>query len=188
MPDFAPNFTARYKYRYSTLGLTHTQQWRIARGAGVVGLNNMILKVNAFLNALTNARSIDWTVISAAYAVEDSDIFVPAGAPTPAAGVVPVPANPLSQSILSMGFVGRSNLGQKARLFIYGTSSFSPENSAVFGDDFRVTSGEDAIISAAVAVLNNGSPNVVASDNAGVGWYSYVNTKYNDFWLRQLRG
>lgn len=187
MADFAPNFTARYKFVYSSLGLTHTSQWRIARGAGVAGLNQMVAKIEAFLNAFTSSRYTDWTVLSASYAVEDSDIFLAAGAPSPAAGTATIPSNPLSQSILSLGFVGRSNLGQKARLFIYGAGIFGPEENVATGDNFRVTAAENGAVSAAVAVLNNGSPNIVASDNANVGWYSYVNTKFNDFWLRSIR-
>lgn len=187
MADFAPNFTARYKVSYSSLGLNHKMQFRIARDAGVTGLNNMVLKVTAFLDALQNARYTDWTVLSAEYSAEDSDIFLPAAAPTPVAGLADIPTNPKSQSIVTTGFVGRSNLGQKARLFVYGMGVFGPEDNVDFGDDFRVTSSENNVISDAIAVLNNGSPNIVASDDAVVGWYSYANIKFNDYWLGQIR-
>lgn len=186
MADFAPNFTARYRVRYSVLGHTHTMQWRIARGAGVAGLNAMILKVAAFLNAMTVSRYTDWTVLGATYAAEDSDIFLPAGAPTVSAGTATIPTDPLSESILSTGFVGRSVLGQKARVFVYGVAT-GPEIAAASVDNFRLTAAESTEINNAVVVLNNGSPNVVASDDANVSWYSYANTKYNDFWLRSIR-
>jgi len=162
-------------------------QWRIARGAGVTGLNNMVAKVTAFLDALADNRYTDWTVISATYAPEDSDIFLPAAAPTPVAGTATIPTDFLSQSIFSLGFVGRSSAGQKARVFVYGTN-FDPESGVVIADNFRVTAAEATQIDDAVTVLNNGSPNVVGSDDEVVGWYSYANGKYNDFWLRQVRG
>jgi hypothetical protein len=187
MADFAPNFTARYKLRYSTVGLTHTMQWRIARGAGVTGLNNMILKVAAFLNVFVVQRYTDWTALSATYAPEDSDIFLPAAVPTVAAGTAVIPANPKSESILSVGFVGRSNLGQKARLFVYGMA-MGPVPTEPTADDFRLTAAEAAVVGSGVTILNNGSPNIVASDDAVVGWYSYANLKFNDYWLRQIRG
>lgn len=186
MADFAPNFTARYRLRYSTLGHTHTQQWRIARGAGVAGLNNMILKVAAFWAALQSNLWNDVTFLSATYAAEDSDIFLPAAVPAAPTGALTPPANPISQSIVSTGFVGRSNAGQKARVFVYGVAT-SPEETSSLGDDFRLSGAESANVNAAVVVLNNGSPNVVGSDDNGVSWYNYANIKYNDYWLRRIR-
>jgi len=186
MPDFAPNFTARYTLVYSSLGHVHKNLWRIARGAGVAGLNNTILKAAAFYNALTAARYTDWTAISATYQAEDSDVSVPAAVPTINAGTGVIPAQAKSQGIVSTCFPGRSNLGQKARLFVYGMST-GPEDQVTPSDDFRLTAAENALINAAVVVLNNGSPNLVASDNAVVGWYTYADIKFNDHWLRKIR-
>jgi len=187
MADFAPSFTARYKLRYSSLSHTHVEMWRIARGAGATGLSNMILKVAAFLNTVTAARYTDFTLLSATYAPEDSDIFLAAALPSGvSAGTVAVPANPLSQSTLSLSFVGRSLAGQKARMFLYGCD-LSPEVASASLDNFRVTSAENGAILNAIAVLNNGSPNIVASDGNNVTWYAYANTKYNDFWVRKSR-
>ena len=186
MADFAPNFTARYRLKYTVMGKTHTQQWRIARGAGVTGLNNMILKVAAFWAALPTILYSSLAFVSATYAPEDSDVFLPAAVPTQPTGALAAPAQPLSQSILATSFVGRSNLGQKARVFIYGLA-VGPEDSATTGDNFRTTGAESTPINNAVVVLNNGSPNIVASDNAVVGWYVYCNQKYNDYWLRKVR-
>jgi hypothetical protein len=159
--------------------------WRVARGT--VNLVPLIAKINAFLNALTAARYTDFTILGAASAPEDSDIFLPATPPTPAAGTAVIPANPISQSILSTGWVGRSTLGQKARMFLWGAAILGPEDTAGFADNFRLTTAENGAVSAAVAVLNNGSPNLVASDNAVATWYPYTNLKYNDFWLRSIR-
>jgi hypothetical protein len=187
MADFAPNFTARYKLRYSSLSLTHTMQWRIARGAGATGLSNMILKVAGFLAQLAPGRYTDWTMLSATYAPEDSDIFLPAALPVGiGAGAATISGNPKSDSIVSLGFVGRSIAGQKARLFVFGTS-FNPELETVAGDNFRFEAGENSAVDGAIAILNNGSPNVVGSDGNNVAWYSYANSKYNDYWLRRIR-
>lgn len=187
MADYAPNFTARYRLRYSVLGLTHTMQWRIARGAGVTGLNNMVLKVAAFLAALETGLVSSWTILSATYAEEDSDIFLPAGTPSAPTGTQSDAGSLKSQSVVSTGFVGRSNLGQKARVFVYGFRQ-GPEDAETDADDFRLLAAESTEIDDAVVVLNNGSPNVVGSDDAVVSWYSYANVKYNDYWLRQIRG
>jgi hypothetical protein len=113
-------------------------------------------------------------------------VFLPAAAPTQPTGAATIPAQPKSQAILTTGFVGRSNLGQKARVFLYGFLT-GPEDAVTAGDDFRVHGAESGPINAAVVVLNNGSPNIVASDDAVVSWYNYANLKYNDFWLRSTR-
>jgi len=186
MADFAPNFTARYKLRYSSLNLVHTMQWRIARGSGATGLSNMILKVAAFLNNVVSLRFTDWTALSATYAAEDSDIFLPAGIGAISAGVAVIPLFPLSESIVSTGFVGRSLLGQKARVFVYGMQT-SPILAEATTDNFRLTNAEQAAIAAAVGTLNSSSPSVVGSDNAVVTWYPYANVKFNDYWLRRIR-
>jgi len=186
MPNFASNFTARYKLHYSALGHNHTMLWRIQRGTGSTGLALMVSKVQQFLDTLTASRTTDWTEISAEYCPEDSSIFVPASLPGSAAGTATIPAQPISQGIASISFVGRSSAGQKARMFLYGTL-FTPELGTAVEDDFRISTGESGTISSAVAELNSGSPPIVASDDNDVSWYPYVNLKYNDYWLRQVR-
>lgn len=186
MADFAPNFTPRYVLTYSVLGHVHRNLWRIARGAGPAEINALVLKLAAFYNAFSSSRFTDWTALSATFTPEDSDISVPTAIPAIAAGTAPIPTNSKSEGILSTCFLGRSNLGQKARVFVYGLA-VSPEVAGAAQDDFRLTTSESAAISSAVTVLNNGSPNLVASDNSIVGWYSYVDLKYNDYWLRKVR-
>lgn len=187
MADFAPNFTARYVVRYSVLGLEHSMQFRIARLAGSVGLTNMTAKVGGFLAALQPLMFADFTILGAKYSAEDTAFFVPATIPTSPTGAITAPAQPKSQSILATSFVGLSSQGHKARMFVYGLS-IGPENTALATfDDFRVTGSDTADVAGAIAILNNGSPNIVGGDNNTVLWYSYVNTKYNDFHLRGIR-
>jgi len=161
--------------------------WRIQRGTGSVGLALMVSKVQQLLDTLTGSRVTDWSEISAEYSAEDTNVFVPASLPGSAAGTATIPTNSLSQSIATISFVGRSSAGQKARMFLFGTL-FTPELTGAEQDDFRVTVSESGSIASAVAELNSGSPPIVASDDNDVIWYSYVNLKYNDYWLRQIRG
>lgn len=186
MPDFAPNYTARYRLRYSVLGHEHTMLFRIARGVGSTGLALMVAKAGDFLTAIEDARYTDWLELSAEYAAEDTDIFAPAALPTVSTGTAAIPAQSVSQSTYAVSFVGRSAAGQKAKFFVYGVS-FDPENLVTPGDNFRITSAENAIVAAGVAELNSGAPDIVASDNFGVSWYPYVNGKYNDHWVAAVR-
>jgi len=186
MPDYAPNFTARYRLTYSVLSHQHTMLWRIQRAVGSVGLALMVDKVRQYLDAMAPVRFTDWTEVSAEYAPEDVDIFAPAALPGSIAGTAVIPANSKSQGALAISHVGRSSAGQKARMFLYGTD-FSPENPNVITDDFRVFTAENGIIALGVAELNSGAPSIMASDNLPVLWYSYVNAKYNDYWVAQTR-
>ena len=84
--------------------------------------------------------------------------------------------------------MGLSSQGQKARLFVYGLS-IGPENTAfTSADDFRILASDTSVIADAIATLQTGSPTIKASDDNDVTWYAYVNTKYNDFHLRNVRG
>jgi len=188
VPDFAPNFTARYVVRYSVLGIEHTMQFRIGRSAGLTGLVGMTGKVTQFLEDLQSLMFDDWALLDAKYSAEDTNFFVPVAAPGAPIPTVAAPAQPQSQSILSTSFVGLSSQGQKARLFVYGLS-IGPENTAfTSSDDFRILASDTSVIADAIATLQTGSPTIKASDDNDVTWYAYVNTKYNDFHLRNVRG
>jgi len=186
MADFAPNFTVRYKITYTTGGHNHTAQVRAARGSGAAGALGARDRLMACVNALSTLRYTDWTLLKGEYSIEDTDFFNPdptiAGA---TAGTVVIPANPKSQGILSTGFVGKSILGAKARLFLYGVD-LSPETSVASADDFRLLATQSAPVAAAIAALSAGV-GLVGSDNGGINWYSYVNLKYNDYWLKRIR-
>jgi len=187
MPDFAPNFTARYRLRYSVLGHEHSMLWRITRGTGSTGLALMVAKVRDFLNAIKAVRYTNWTELSAEYAPEDVDIFSPATLPGSDAGTAALPTNGVSEGTLHASWVGRSTAGQKAKFFTYGVA-MSPEILGVTADDFRVFASENTTVQAGIIELLSGAPDIAASDNFPVIWYSYVNVKYNDHWIGEVRG
>jgi len=184
MADFAPNFTARYRVHYSQGGKSHSMLWRLVNTE--TDPTSLAAKVSLFLADLQDYLYTDWTVVSADFAPADSDVFLPAVAPDqPTAGFSLSSFHPTDVAV-SVGFVGRSDAGGKARMFLYGTFLAQTVRADV-GDDFRITSAEDATISAAITRLNETSPALVANDNHVAVWYSYVNLKYNDRWLRRLR-
>jgi len=163
-------------------------QFRIGRSAGLTGLVGMTGKVTQFLEDLQSLMFDDFAILDAKYSAEDTSFFVPVAPPGSPIPAIAPPAQPQSQAILSTSFVGLSSQGQKARLFVYGLS-IGPENTAfVTSDDFRVLASDTSVIAAAIATLQTGSPTIKASDDNDVTWYAYVNTKYNDFHLRGVRG
>jgi hypothetical protein len=184
MADFAPNFTARLRVNYSSLGKSHSQIWRVA--SSVTDPTDIAAKAVLFYSDLAPVRFNDWTIVSASFAPADSDVFLPASIGTPTAGSVSTSGAVLTDPAVSISFVGRSTLGNKARMFLYGTTFRDVVTTSV-GADWRVTSAENAAISAAIVRLNETSPSLVANDDAIASWYEYVNVKYNDRWVRRMR-
>ena len=186
MPDFAPNYTARYKLQYSTLGHTHTMLWRGPNTlSDLAAFAPLIEKMGTFLAACEPFLMNDWTILAASYALADSDIFLPAGTPAAPTGAGTATDYKDSQSSLAASFVGRSDHGEKARFFLYGVA-FNPFG-ADLSADFRIHTTEVAAVSEAVGVLSETPPDLIASDNHIVLWYPYINIKYNDYWVKKGR-
>jgi hypothetical protein len=184
MADYAPNFTPRYRVRYISQSKSHNMTFRVARGTtdptGIAG------KVESFLAAIQGHLYTDWTVISATFALEDSDIFLPAPAPASPTGAASLVGVRVSASAVHISFPGRSTSGGRAIVYVYG-SNYAPNTVDAEDDDFRRTGAEEAAIAGGVTALNELSPALVANDNGSATFYDYVNTKFNDHWVRKLR-
>lgn len=184
MPDFAPNFTPRYRVRYRSIGRTHRMQFRLERG--VTDPSTMAAKVGDFLSALEANLFTDWTVLSADFALEDTDIFLPAVAPTNPAGAVSISGIQAQAGVCSISFPGRTINGLRAIVYVYGTNFF-PAITETITTDFRVLALEDVQISDAVSALNELSPVIVGNDATAAVFYPYANVKLNDHWVRKAR-
>lgn len=184
MSDFAPNYTARYRFRYTTLSKTHSMMWRVL--AGVTDPSALITKIGLFLDDLAGAIWDDFTIVAAEFALADSDVFLPAALPTWGGGEQAVSGSVASDAAVPVSFVGRSVTGGRARMFLYGTNMPTVIRTAT-GLDYRIYSSENAAFSDAIVRLNETSPAIVANDNGNVAWYEYVNVKANDAWVRKLR-
>lgn len=188
MPDFAPNYTARYRWRYSSGGFTHSQTVRLVSGTDMSDVTGVATKITAFLNTLTGALFTDFTVLGAEAVGSDDDAFLPCAAPEPDAGTDSTASTIPEDYITSLCFPGRSENGGRARLFLYGTGyRKSMRAGGSIYDDFRITASEESFISDAISALSELSPSFVANDDGVIHWYPYVDVKTNDRWLRRLR-
>lgn len=184
MPDFAPNFTPRYKVNYTVHGKGHSFQVRVARGT--TDPTGVATKMGSFLAAMEGLLLASWTAVSASFALEDTDIFLPAPVPT---GFTPASSESgLTTNVdaIALSFVGRSANGGRGMLFLYGTGFGLNVTTATYAD-YRITAAESTAISDAVSALDELSPALVANDNGVVNWYGYANIKANDYWVDQLR-
>jgi hypothetical protein len=184
MADFAPNFTARFRIKYTSLGKSHSMIWRVA--SSVTDPTGIAAKITLFLTDLAPVRFNDWTLVGGEFALADTDVFLPSPITAPATGSVSTSGAVLTDPAVSISFVGRTTLGNKARMFLYGTTFRDVVTTSV-GADWRVTSAENAAISDAIVRLNETSPAIVGNDDAVATWYEYVNVKYNDRWVRRMR-
>lgn len=185
MADFAPNWTPRFKVRYSVLGLTHTIQWRLPRAADPGDWSAISAKFGLFLDDMANKLAESFTILDAVAAEVDSDVFLPVAAPTFGGGEVDESSAAVSQKAYYAQFVGRGADGGKASFYLYGYVG----NPVTEADDrdFRVYATEDASFAAAITRLDETSPALGANDGSVVNWYEYVNTKYHDYWAHRIR-
>lgn len=184
MADFAPNFTARYRFRYTSLSKSHSMLWRLK--SPVTDPAPLVDKIGLFLEDLAPVLWNDFTITTAEFAPANSDVFVPAASPTFGGGDNVLTGSFPSDAATAISFVGRSLAGQKARMFLYGTNLAAVYRSTL-GNDFRITASESAAIAAAIVRLNETAPVIAANDDNSTVWYEYVNVKPNDAWVRKLR-
>lgn len=184
MADFAPNYTARLRVKYTQGGKSHSQTWRAPSTEDDPA--GLVAKVGDYYGDIDGILFDDFEITGADWALADSDVFLPVTPPTSPTGAVAFSGFKPTDAACYVGFVGRTLLGGKARLFQYGTNYGANIRTGAF-DDWRVTSAEAAAISAAVVRLNETSPSLVGNDDAVAVWYEYANIKYNDRWVRRQR-
>jgi hypothetical protein len=188
VPDFAPNYTARYKVVYNDGQARHTQSWRYPGVGDGPELAAAEAVISAYYTAILPAIWSDFAFISGSYALKDSDVFLPRSPFTGTGGVDPTdilaPRRPRHKA-QAISFVGRSNLGQRAIFYQYGFASGIGDSDAA--QDYRMYRTEQVEVAAAIDALIGGGADLVASDGAAINWYPYANAKANDYWVGKVR-
>jgi len=112
MPDYAPNFTGRYRLTYQTQSQVHTMQFRYSQAEETLPVA-LVASIEDFLDALAPFRFSDWTILGAENSPASEDFFVPSlTVPTILAGAVAT-GNP-GQKPVYLGFQGRT-CGEQGR-------------------------------------------------------------------------
>lgn len=187
MTDFAPNVTVRYVLKYTSVGRAHNIMMRTQRGTGFALAESYGQTFfNGLFDSLKSIMASDLAFISAAIAVEDSDLFFPAAIPTAVTGALSPTLFSKQDSISHVTFSGRGTLGSKVNLHIYGLSLQPDALPAQIENDFVITAAESGVITAALAILT-GDTHIRAIDNSQPAWRTQVTLKVNDYWLRKVR-
>jgi hypothetical protein len=185
MADYAPSFTARYKLIYSFEGDTHqcVTRWP---SADTVAANVTAARAfwANFLDQTAPIRHDTFTVLGAEYAPADSNTFFPALVPTGfLTGALSSASGP-STKIIHTIWSGRSTLGAKSRLMMFGLR-WNTADSTTY-EDFRVQDAENPIAGICASVILN-SGQVGPDDEVLAQVYNRVTIKGNDAWVRIRR-
>jgi hypothetical protein len=187
LATFAPDATPRCIYRYVNGGLAHNIQFRGYRGeARATSEARTAIAATNLFTALAPIICTDFAWLSALYIPQDTNVSSPAGLPDPVTGTFAPSVYSPEDKIRMLSFHGKSSGGSKTSCEAFGmiltTDDTTPGH---IGKDFRITTGESAIIADAVAAL--AAQNLAGIDNTILTWYGYANIKVHDYWLRQVR-
>lgn len=132
------------------------------------------------LSLFTADNIYDINTTGLRFAVEGSDVSLPAtytGLTTFGSGS----AVDTDDRAKTFSLTGRDDGGHKVRLFVFGAKSHANGN-------YRIDRGESFIMDSVEDYLNalNGFFNTI--NGAHPIWNLYVNTGYNDHWIRRARG
>jgi hypothetical protein len=172
MAPLPPDTTARFRVNYSTNTEQHDFQVRSTSSPSAVGTI-----VDTFLTALS-AALFSFEIGTVEFAAIGSNIFLPVTTGiegnTYGTGIGLVEQRPWFY-----GFIGRSALGRKWHLDVFGAISL--------GTNYRWSPGEYTIMDNAIAALQGASPNILGIDGAAVTVYTYANAGVNAHWQRAER-
>jgi hypothetical protein len=187
MASFAPTYTARYRAHYVAAGIQHTMQFRLQRGQSESEVQiGGSLACGVVAVGLQDLLPLDWAWLSAEYAMEDSEVFLPTTT-LPSAPIPDVAITNLSavERITSTTFAGKGLAG-RARVSIWCPDW--PEDT-VDGKGSRgiITAAEDSAIEDVVNGLNGLSNQPVTNGNEVAIWYGRATIKRNDHLLKLVR-
>lgn len=184
MADYASNFTFRYRTDYRSRGDRHSFTLRFSRGTTVGVIASITSMITGFLGIMAPMLDQSWAVLGAAYALTDSDIFLPTTPPT--SPDVSTNGTTVTDELRAFQarFEGRGVNGPRANFSIYGFSDDIEAGPAV---KFRLLPADSTAISDTIDALRFLDPPPVAIDGSTVVWYPYINVKDNDHYVHKLR-
>jgi len=175
MAPLPSNNTDCWFLDYQVATTTHTMLVRAVPGTTNAQASTAI---DALLTELANTHYL-MTVIGLRQRPAGSSITNPAtwtGASTFGTGTAPK-----ASAANFWDFIGRSHLGSRARLSVFGAKA------TVYGDDYRINPGESAEATAALAVLVASTQFFIAIDGTKPTFYPYVNVGENAYWRNHIR-
>ena len=174
MAELPINNTGRYFIDYQNAVASHTM---IIRCSDTLSFGQIDAAVQPWLSAVGTFVGAS-TITSCRYSNKGETFSNPQASSlvgvTFGSGTVTV-----EQNATAMTFVGRDQLGHRARISVFGfKQGFS---------NYRLTTAESAAIGTAVAALNNPTGVFLAISDTEAVWYQFADIKPNDYWVRRAR-
>jgi hypothetical protein len=185
MPDYADNYTARYKMSYTCGGMGHTQTWRMGTAATVGAAAAAIANIQSLWLVAGPFMASDLAFSGAVFYPVNSDIALPADLPPGMGDVESSGSADLSAGPKYMSIPWQTGIGGKQTTFFYGTN-WDPDEVA--GSNYRFEFGEDAGLDALIVAMASTVILMTGNDRSpGYGPKQYVNFGVNPALVRKRR-
>ena len=173
MAPLPEDSTARYRFDYTVNGEQHDFQVRASASPAAVGTF-----IGGFLTSLA-PELYALTIGTVTHAISGSSVFLPVTTGIEG-NTYGTGAGVTEQKAWYVDFIGRSTLGRRWRLAVFGIRTLA--------GDFRYVPGENATIGFAITALDAaGTGELLAIDGGDVNVYPYANAGVNAHWQRALR-
>jgi hypothetical protein len=183
MTTFAPTISPRWKGTYICAGLRHTIQFRGARGASFITMDEYRHVGEGMVANIRGDFCSDFTWVQAEVALTDSDVFLPATTPAaPTAGGNSISDYSPIDKISAMTLSGKSSTA-RARFSWYGLLFLSTPTGTI-GADGLVRISELAGLAGIIAQAN---ASCKAADGTSASYHSIATYKPNDHLLKLVR-
>jgi hypothetical protein len=144
---------------------------------------NVALAIDFWTTLMTMTQALrheSFTIDGAEYAVGDSNVFLPADAPTEVTAGTRASASGASGRIMHSIWAGRSGLGSKSRFQMFGLSWATAEDNAT--TNFYISVAENPLVGT-IATLIRASGQVGPDDEVLAVVNPRVAYKQNDAWV-----
>ncbi len=188
MASYSPNFTARYRIRYTCNGTRYQNQFRVA-GSSTVLATEFLEALEGVYEALAIFRFADWAAEGADFAPAGSDIFLPADLPAIQAGDASVVGRTRANTAVYLGFGSRSFLNNRTRLSFYGVNINPLGANVTTNQDYRLYFGESSGVAGVLSALNTLAQNGWACNDGNPATFidPYANIGVSAYRQRKLR-
>lgn len=190
MPNFAPNYTSRYKLSYSSGSWSGSSTFRFPASFGGTPPTGFVNAIGGLFLLLGERMFDNFAYTGAVVIPANENQGIPAPVPTNAVNVrAASPFGPEAETpedpCFQVNYAGKSGT-TNVRLSFGGFAAGAwIVNSGP--EPWRTAAADDLLLAQTLAAIVS-IPNLVGSNNQTVTMSSYVNYLYNYAYVRKLRG
>lgn len=181
MATHAPNYSNRYKVRYTANGKDHVMTFRYGLTPAAPP-TDLVTAVSNFIAALSPKLTSTWAILSAGYIQAGDTAEFPTTLPTGAGAGT---AGTQGDVPRYWSFTGRGVDATPVAIYVYG-ATLDPADGTPSAQDYRILSSEDTDVASAIAELQ-GAAQITSITGLPVTFNPYANVAYSGYWQKKLR-